>query len=237
MSTCTICLDNLNNHVSLKYCSHEFCKNCFDIWSNKSNKCPICRTQIKDTETATNDCINNLYKKFNEIHETCNLLRMLYKTENETDIQIIPNDVQKDKILNIEHNLNKSIAILNDLELLQTNRQGNTIDLGSINIRVDTSGNVFYSGDEDIVNHFIHTNQNNNDSHSSEDSHSSHSEDGFNDFEEDRYNDNDEYEITSSTTTSINTSSNSNVPEIFSLMRQFFDNPRDISFRSSLDEI
>ena len=44
---CAICLDKINDNISLLKCSHIFHGKCLDKWYNKT--CPICRKEITTT--------------------------------------------------------------------------------------------------------------------------------------------------------------------------------------------
>uniref|UniRef100_A0A8U8B1Q6 RING-type E3 ubiquitin transferase n=1 Tax=Geospiza parvula TaxID=87175 RepID=A0A8U8B1Q6_GEOPR len=53
---CPICLDIINNPVSVSWCSHAFCFPCILEWSRNRPVCPICRecsTQREEPSTAT----------------------------------------------------------------------------------------------------------------------------------------------------------------------------------------
>jgi len=42
--SCPICLNNNTNYITT--CSHHFCKECIQSWTEKNNSCPICRRSI-----------------------------------------------------------------------------------------------------------------------------------------------------------------------------------------------
>lgn len=48
-SQCPICLEEIIKKITLE-CCHDLCKNCFE----KVDKCPLCRTNIKKTNTISN---------------------------------------------------------------------------------------------------------------------------------------------------------------------------------------
>ena len=45
--TCSICLEDCNKQLST--CGHYFHKQCIDLHTKKSNKCPMCRQQLHKT--------------------------------------------------------------------------------------------------------------------------------------------------------------------------------------------
>lgn len=44
---CDICFEKYNKNKIVLLCGHQFCKQCLEMWFNKSNTCPMCRTDIK----------------------------------------------------------------------------------------------------------------------------------------------------------------------------------------------
>jgi hypothetical protein len=46
MSSCPICLYNLNSKSIKLDCSHSFCIKCIREWNKQSQTCPICRLVI-----------------------------------------------------------------------------------------------------------------------------------------------------------------------------------------------
>ncbi len=60
-SICSICQDNYTSNQTLreiKYCEHFFHKDCIDHWFEQHVHCPVCRFDIRDTET-NNDSETN----------------------------------------------------------------------------------------------------------------------------------------------------------------------------------
>ena len=46
---CPICYTTNKDKIITK-CGHSFCKSCIDKWTKSKNTCPICRTQLTETE-------------------------------------------------------------------------------------------------------------------------------------------------------------------------------------------
>uniref|UniRef100_A0A8C9MZ83 RING-type E3 ubiquitin transferase n=1 Tax=Serinus canaria TaxID=9135 RepID=A0A8C9MZ83_SERCA len=44
---CPICLDTINNPVSVSWCGHAFCFPCILEWSRNRPVCPICREPFR----------------------------------------------------------------------------------------------------------------------------------------------------------------------------------------------
>ena len=46
ISNCSICFENMKDNIKL-ICNHVYCESCIKKWlTEKSNTCPICRTEI-----------------------------------------------------------------------------------------------------------------------------------------------------------------------------------------------
>ena len=46
LSNCSICFENMEDNIKLK-CNHIYCEKCIKKWlTEKSNTCPVCRTEI-----------------------------------------------------------------------------------------------------------------------------------------------------------------------------------------------
>ena len=43
LGECPICLDTMDNNLITTKCNHTFHKECFDLWFNYKNTCPLCR--------------------------------------------------------------------------------------------------------------------------------------------------------------------------------------------------
>lgn len=54
--TCTICLDNLpvgSQVRKIKACGHQFHKTCIDQWFESHVRCPVCRHDIRESQSTT----------------------------------------------------------------------------------------------------------------------------------------------------------------------------------------
>lgn len=45
---CAICLELFENPTMNNGCNHVFCFVCIDIWSRKTNACPLCKTRFTE---------------------------------------------------------------------------------------------------------------------------------------------------------------------------------------------
>merc|ERR1719203_666355 len=45
---CCICMEK--NHDVVLACSHAFCRNCIENWTEKDATCPMCRAQVNQKE-------------------------------------------------------------------------------------------------------------------------------------------------------------------------------------------
>lgn len=56
---CVICINHLNqinDEIVQTSCGHKFCKSCISTWLNKNTNCPICITDLQNSQaTANND--------------------------------------------------------------------------------------------------------------------------------------------------------------------------------------
>uniref|UniRef100_A0A674KFE7 RING-type domain-containing protein n=1 Tax=Terrapene triunguis TaxID=2587831 RepID=A0A674KFE7_9SAUR len=68
--TCSICLDILNNPVSIE-CGHNFCQGCLSIhWSEVSvqgRRCPECRAPCSRGRMIPDTRVKSLVEKFTEL--------------------------------------------------------------------------------------------------------------------------------------------------------------------------
>ena len=89
---CPICLNEIKDKIILS-CKHEFCFICLNEWSNKGNRCPMCRRLFKnliDDNTNYIDYTNyanfqeelELQIEFTLLGKYCNILIIikLFKT-------------------------------------------------------------------------------------------------------------------------------------------------------------
>jgi hypothetical protein len=54
--TCTICLDHLptgSEVRKIKACGHQFHKTCIDQWFESNVRCPVCRHDIRESQSTT----------------------------------------------------------------------------------------------------------------------------------------------------------------------------------------
>ena len=58
-NNCCICLND-NVETWIKLCCNGLCKDCFENWTIKSNKCPFCNSPIEDPNLALKDTIEKL---------------------------------------------------------------------------------------------------------------------------------------------------------------------------------
>lgn len=70
----SICFEQLENGklcVEIYDCEHSFHKECIDKWSQKSNTCPNCRSNIINVKCNSFDkeCIKNMSKIPNNLHK------------------------------------------------------------------------------------------------------------------------------------------------------------------------
>ena len=66
---CPICLNQIKDKIILS-CKHEFCFICLNEWSNKNNRCPMCRQLFQNLINDNTDYINYTnYANFEEEEE------------------------------------------------------------------------------------------------------------------------------------------------------------------------
>ena len=66
---CPICLDFIVNPIKPNKCNHIFCEVCLMMWTQKKDKCPLCRANIEYTTRLyfpiqsknKNNKLNHLY--------------------------------------------------------------------------------------------------------------------------------------------------------------------------------
>ena len=46
MTSCTICLENIDSNRFFLECTHSFHRNCIERWFHNDNTCPVCRIRI-----------------------------------------------------------------------------------------------------------------------------------------------------------------------------------------------
>lgn len=51
---CAICYEDLSKDIKKLSCSHYFHTKCIDVWLNKNNTCPCCRTYVLREENIHN---------------------------------------------------------------------------------------------------------------------------------------------------------------------------------------
>ena len=74
--TCIICFNSYKKPTKI-FCGHIFCHECIKDWSEKSNKCPICRQSFNlsvnhDYNTRRNYHLQNKENILNKIREYLN---------------------------------------------------------------------------------------------------------------------------------------------------------------------
>jgi hypothetical protein len=87
---CTICCESTSNRDTCTLpCYHVICNICFNKWILKSNKCPLCRSDIKDEISLETQCIQTIISGLEQVNHA--FLR--YKTIRKTckDKQILTN--------------------------------------------------------------------------------------------------------------------------------------------------
>uniref|UniRef100_A0A8C5TLS3 RING-type E3 ubiquitin transferase n=1 Tax=Malurus cyaneus samueli TaxID=2593467 RepID=A0A8C5TLS3_9PASS len=72
---CAICLDVINDQVSISSCSHAFCFSCILEWSRNKAVCPICREPFRYLLRKVGDSNFEVYSigphTINSNHQTC----------------------------------------------------------------------------------------------------------------------------------------------------------------------
>ena len=64
--TCSICLDIIDYRTTLE-CNHFFCVGCYKSWNERSNLCPMCKTQIENPKLALDNSIDKVITHFDHI--------------------------------------------------------------------------------------------------------------------------------------------------------------------------
>lgn len=64
--TCSICLDTIDYRITLN-CKHFFCINCYKLWNERSNLCPMCKTQIESPQIALESSIGKVISHLDHI--------------------------------------------------------------------------------------------------------------------------------------------------------------------------
>ena len=64
---CSICITNKNTKNVTTRCGHQFCSDCFWIWADKNNSCPICRSKLLNSHHEIEDLYDRRSELINEI--------------------------------------------------------------------------------------------------------------------------------------------------------------------------
>ena len=90
---CDICCFTIEELANPDGCNHDFCKNCLIEWSQRSEKCPICKTVYKSIFVYDNGIkkqislseIRKKYKKEKNNDNNENIEKLCYVCKKNTD--------------------------------------------------------------------------------------------------------------------------------------------------------
>lgn len=77
--SCPICLDDFSSQSveSFQNCSHSICSNCYANFILTSNRCPVCRSPIRDENIILKESLDNLNAAFKSCLDDINKLRAI----------------------------------------------------------------------------------------------------------------------------------------------------------------
>lgn len=77
--SCPICLDELESSLFEPFtnCSHSLCKECYSHFSETSNRCPVCRANIRDEKEIIDKALALLHKNLTSINKELNRLKII----------------------------------------------------------------------------------------------------------------------------------------------------------------
>ena len=124
---CQICFNDIESNIALLQCGHLYCKNCVkEMMKSCVNKCPMCRTILKNIKIYTIKCNNvvdqnNLIMKYGT--KIGNLINICRKIEGKI-VLFSYSDTLIDNLFNILNNNHISTIMFdNNLEKFEENNK------------------------------------------------------------------------------------------------------------------